>query len=120
MKNKIKGFTLIEVLIALLIIAIALAAVMKAMTQSIRVTAHVKTSMASHWVAMNVLSEMQLGMLQLPIDKGIIRGSTVMFGNTWRWQAVLINQSIPYAKKIRIVVKRHKQSVGSLIGYVRS
>ncbi len=58
-----KAFTLIEVLVALLIIAIACAAVIRAMTQGVRTTSHLQSAIVSRWVATNVLAELQNGLL---------------------------------------------------------
>ena len=115
---KKNGFTLIEVLIALMIIAIAMSAVIRSMNQSIRVTDRVKMAMASHWVAMNALSEIQLGMIKPPVDGSPIRGSAKMLGLTWPWSAALIDDNQSYVSKVRIRVYKDGQSIDSLSGYV--
>jgi prepilin-type N-terminal cleavage/methylation domain-containing protein len=50
MKHKSAAFTLIEVLIALLIITIALGAAVRSVNESVRATTHVRNSVAAHWV----------------------------------------------------------------------
>ena len=118
---KKRGFTLIEILIALLIIAIALAAVLRAMTQSIRVTDKVKTVMAAHWVAMNALSEIQLGMIRAPKDGDPVSGSAKMFEQSWQWIARSEGSDTnKYAMKVNISVKKFGKSVGSLSGYLQT
>ncbi|HLD84353.1 MAG TPA: type II secretion system minor pseudopilin GspI, partial [Coxiellaceae bacterium] len=83
--NKSLGFTLIEVLIALFIIAIALAAVIRATNNGIRTAIHVRDTMAAHWVGLNVISELQIGAFQLPMDGGPLRGKSVMENQVWQW-----------------------------------
>ena len=119
--KKNHGFTLIEVLIALLIIAIALSAVLRAMTQSIRVTDKVKTVMAAHWIAMNTLSEIQLGMIDIPKANDPVRGKTKMFNQTWEWVArSQQSDDQKFVLKINIFVSNRGKSVGSLSGYVQT
>ena len=72
------AFTLIEVLIALFIIAIALAAAIQATNQSVRATRHVRNTTIAHFVAMNVLSEIQVGLLPVPTGDTPTDGKTKM------------------------------------------
>lgn len=118
--KKQSAFTLIEVLIALMIIAIALAAVIHAMNQSIRVTDKVKEDMAAHWVAMNALSEIQLGMIRMPEEGDPVFGKADMFDNTWQWEALLnTDMTTHYAGSVKVIVNRQKKQVTSLSGFVR-
>lgn len=118
--TKKNGFTLIEVLIALMIIAIALAAVIRSMHQSILVTDKVKTDMAAHWVAMNALSEIQLGMIRVPVPGNPVVGKTQMFGEKWQWSAKEESEtSTSYAKRIKIIVTTRGKQYGLLYGFVR-
>ena len=91
-----RAFTLIEVLIALLIIAIALGAVVRATTQSVLATTHVRNTMGAHWVAMNVLSEMQTGLLPVPHAGDVVRGKTKMLRKIWHWRASLQADSLSH------------------------
>jgi general secretion pathway protein I len=114
------GFTLIEVLIALVIIAIALTAVMRSITQSIRVTDHVKSKMAAHWAALNVLSEIQLGLIQPPTDGSPIHGKTNFFNNVYDWKVVdRTGLATSYANAVEITVSHNKHTIETLLGYTR-
>lgn len=53
-----RGFTLIETLVALAIIAIALAAALRAMTANIDAVTDMKTRTQAAWVASNVINQM--------------------------------------------------------------
>lgn len=114
-----KGFTLIEVLIALVIIAVALAAVMQSMNQSIRVASHVKTVMASHWAQMNALSEIQLGMIRLPEFGNPVNGKTTMFGSTVAWEANAVSgNTLAYAWQVNVGIKEGDKTGDLLQGFV--
>ncbi|MGD8709389.1 MAG: type II secretion system minor pseudopilin GspI [Ectothiorhodospiraceae bacterium] len=60
MKRRHSGFTLIEVLVALAIIALGLAAVIQAAGQSTANASALRDRTFAHWVAMNKLTEMQV------------------------------------------------------------
>jgi len=52
------GFTLLEVLVALAIVAIALAAALRAMTASVTAATDLKTRTQAAWVASNVINRL--------------------------------------------------------------
>lgn len=56
----LRGFTLLEVLVALAVLAIALAALVKGGAQSASTTAHLRDKSLAHWVAMNRIVELSL------------------------------------------------------------
>jgi general secretion pathway protein I len=114
--TKRQGFTLIEVLIALCIIAIALTAAVRATTQSARATTHLRTTLTAHWVGLNILSEIQTGMIPL---SDILPGKSDMLGKTWTWQAsVAPSQDSPALHKITVTVKLDDHVVNTVVGYV--
>ena len=54
------GFTLIEVLAALVIVALGMLGVIQAVTQSARNGTYLREKTLAHWVAMNVITEQRL------------------------------------------------------------
>jgi len=79
-----QGMTLIEVLIALFILAIALAAVIKSIDTSISSTAYIKERTLGHWVAVNKANELQLGLISNGI--GETSGEETMAETEWYWR----------------------------------
>jgi len=77
------GFTLLEVLIALAVLAIALAAVLKTTQQQIENVGYLRDQTIAHWVASNVLNEIQLREQWLPIGK--TQGQVQMATRNWFW-----------------------------------
>jgi general secretion pathway protein I len=55
-----RGFTLLEVMVALAVVAIALAALVKGGSQSAVTAAHLRDKSFAHWVAMNRVAELSL------------------------------------------------------------
>ena len=54
------GFTLIEVLAALVIVALGMIAAIQAVTQSARNGTYLRDKTLAHWIGMNVLTERRL------------------------------------------------------------
>lgn len=86
-KQKNIGFTLLEVMIALLILAISLTAVYTALTQSIRNVNHLENKMFAQWVGMNILTQFQAGINKPSRDLQSTSGDMALFNHQWHWQA---------------------------------
>jgi len=119
--KKNKGFTLIEVLIALIIIAVALSAAIRATTASTYATMHLRNTMTAHWVGMNILSEVQTGMLLVSQENNIPPGKTEMLGKTWYWAVnTSASAEIPSIARITVTVSDdQKQVVTTVTGYAK-
>ena len=97
------GFTLIEVLLALAVIAIALTALLKASAQNIALTTRIKEKTISHFVAVQGVMAVQLGLLAVDSSKERTQVTT-MLGQRWYWRATLIPSSIKSISQINIKV----------------
>ena len=119
MKNK-AAFTLIEVLIALLIIAIALAAAIRATNEGIRSTMYVRNAVTAHWVGLNILSEIQTNSgVSLPALSNSVSGQTQMLGQEWQWVARTEPAQFNHIRKITVTVSLKNKRVTSVSGYVQ-
>ncbi|MCK4704248.1 MAG: type II secretion system minor pseudopilin GspI [Gammaproteobacteria bacterium] len=78
-----KGFTLIEVLIAMVIIAVALGAIMSASGNQASQTGYLKHKTLAHWVAMNEMTLLMIDEAWPSI--GEKNGSTSMVNRDWFW-----------------------------------
>lgn len=79
-----RGFTLMEVVIALLVLALALAAATQLATDGADNVRHLTRVTYAHWVAMNQFNHLRL-QPSAP-GKGITRGKSLMAGSTWYWE----------------------------------
>lgn len=75
------GFTLLEVLVALVVIAIPLMALMGNITANVSNAAYLRDRTLAHWVAMNEVAQQQLDK-QWP-EPGEKKDETLMAGKTW-------------------------------------
>jgi len=107
MRQHVKAFTLLEVLIALAIISIALTALLLVMSQSIRGTEHVKNKTLAHLVVMQGLSMIQLKLVPVHASEKSTEKIQI-FGKTWFWHANRSNTSLPNMQRIEITVSQHE------------
>lgn len=75
-----KGFTLVEVLIALLIVSIAFSAILFAVNQNVRNQIHLEEKIAAAWVAEDIITRAQIGLLTAN------NGVQNCLNKDWRWQ----------------------------------
>ncbi|MGB6976958.1 MAG: type II secretion system minor pseudopilin GspI [Gammaproteobacteria bacterium] len=114
------GFTLIEVLVALVILAIALPAIIKATSDSINSTAYLRDKTVAHWVALNTIARLQLGTLPMPASEGE-QGKEQQFGKNYYWQMIIDNAEDPYVLRIAVEVSTTPKgrALDHVIGFVR-
>ncbi|HHJ80839.1 MAG TPA: type II secretion system protein GspI [Candidatus Tenderia electrophaga] len=79
-----RGFTLLEVLIALAILAIALAAAIKSISSHVSNLAYLKERSLAHWVGLNALTELRISG-QWP-SSGELKGDEIMAGREFNWR----------------------------------
>ena len=77
-----RGFTLLEVLVALAVFAVAAVALMKVSTSQLQLSGRLEEKTFAHWVALNMLTEMQAGQDWPSI--GEQTGKVAMAGRDWK------------------------------------
>jgi len=83
-QNASRGFTLLEVLIALAIVAMSAGALLGTITSSASNVSYLKDKTLAEWVALNRLTEIRIAQ-QMP-DKGKRTGNAEMGGMRWQWE----------------------------------
>jgi general secretion pathway protein I len=113
------GFTLIEVLIALAVLAIAMLAVIGTAGSSTRTAAQLRDDTLAHWVAMNELTALRVSPTWPALGKQ--DDTAEMGGRKWHWQTNIKTTSDPDLLRVDIDVSDadHKdQVVSSLTGFL--
>jgi general secretion pathway protein I len=112
------GFTLIEVLIALMITAIALTALIKATSENITNTNRIKNKTISHWVAMQGITLVKLNMVTIQNGQATTE-VTDMLGELWYWRVTVSPSAIPSVQQIQVLVSQDASGPfhDPLIGY---
>ncbi len=121
-KNNVKprlelGFTLIEVLIALAILAIALTAIIKVTAQNIRDTTYIQNKTIAAWIGTEIINEIRAGITNIPdhLEKNI-----VILNQPWSWEA----NSLPTPNKhiqeiqVRVFKQPNHQHLINLTSYI--
>lgn len=85
--NCTRGFTLIEVVVALAVVAIGLLALSATTTQYTRQAAGLEERSIATWIAADRLAEIRL-QPGFP-DVGVQTGMQTMMGREWSWRAVI-------------------------------
>lgn len=109
MKTKInKGFTLIEVMIALSVVAIGLMATLKAINQEISGSSITQNKMIALWLLQNKVAEIRLNST-LPII-GLNQGKQILFNQTWQWQTETKATVNPKIRKVEVSISLPAQN----------
>ena len=88
MKHRARaGFTLVEVLVALAVLAIALPALMISISEQVNGFSHLRDKSIAHWIAMDKMTQLRLqNQVHDYLPKDRKRGSVEMLGREWYWQ----------------------------------
>lgn len=101
-----RGFTLLEVMVALVIVGFALPAIMFSMGSMSSATSYARDLTIAHWVAENVVQEVYLtDRLQRLVPKGRQSGDTEMAGLIWDWQTEAEEQKGLFQGSLRVWVR---------------
>ena len=117
--RRTRAFTLIEVLVALAILAVALAAGMRAVAQSADGATSLKMRTLALWVAQNRLAQAQLA--DPWPARGVANGDETQAGSRLAWRETVSDTPNPAFRRIEIVVSEPDApdyALARLVGYV--
>ncbi len=107
------GFTLLEVMIALIIVALSLTAIAAAMGQMAKTANTLQERTYASWIAQNRITEIRLDQQQ---QEPSISNGTVEYANMeWSWRSVIEETGVPNLYRIDVDV-----SLANRDGLVRS
>lgn len=121
-KRRVKksiGFTLLEVLIALVILALAFASLFMTISTQARDILYLRDKTAADWVALNVIAGAQLGFIDLNSEHS---GTQNMFDKTWYWSLQMKSTENADTSQIEVEVSREKKQapIIHLTGFLRN
>ncbi len=99
----VRGFTLIEVLAALVIVALGMLGVIEAVTQHAKNGAYLREKTLAHWVAMNLITERRLQSSPPDIQE---TSDEIEFANTrWRWTLRVSETPVESLRRMDVFVR---------------
>jgi general secretion pathway protein I len=113
-----RGFTLIEVLVALAIVAIGMAAVLEALTSSANTAAFLQSKTFAQWAALNRLETVRLSGAAPAV--GTSNHTVEYAGRKWEWQQKVTDTRIPGMVQIEVDVRPASSKAGADRGWYAS
>lgn len=111
-----RGFTLIEVLAALVIVALGMMGVIEAVTQAARNGTYLRDKTLAHWVAMNVVTERRLA--ASPPDVGKTSDEVELAGVRWKWELVTTQTQVQSMRRMDVSVRLATDADGAALASV--
>ena len=114
-----RAFTLVEVLVALAILAVALAAGMRAVAQSADGAASLRLRTLALWVAQNRLAQAQLA--DPWPARGVVEGDETQAGTRLAWHETVSDTPNPALRRVEITVSEPgvaDYALARLVGYI--
>jgi general secretion pathway protein I len=96
------GFTLVEVLVALMIVAMGLAALMVAVSSAARTSGYLRDKSLAQWIGLNRLSEVRLNLTKF--GQNTDTGELNFAGRTWHYDTRYFDTSIESMKRVVVRV----------------
>jgi general secretion pathway protein I len=97
------GFTLIEVLAALVIVALGMLGVIQAVTQTARSGTYLREKTLAHWIGMNLITERRL--LASPPDVAESSDEVEFAGQRWRWTMRVTQTPVASLRRMDVSVR---------------
>ena len=97
-----RGFTLVEVLVALMIVAMGLAALMVAVSGTARTSGYLRDKTLAQWMALNRISEVRLNLTKF--GQNTDTGEISFANRTWHYDTRYFDTSIPTMKRVVVRV----------------
>ncbi len=97
------GFTLIEVLAALVIVALGMLGAITAVNQATRNGTYLREKTLAHWIGMNVITERRLA--QAPPEVTESNGDVEFAGERWRWNMKVTQTAVETLRRMDVSVR---------------
>jgi general secretion pathway protein I len=113
-----RGFTLVEVLVALAVIAIALTAILQAFGQGVDTSVALRERTIALWVAQNRLAEHYVEHSWPALD--VTEGTREMAGREWRWRVQAAATPDADIRRIEIEIRAapDREVLARLVGFL--
>jgi len=114
--DRSRGFTLIEVLAALVIVALGMLGVIEAVTQSARNGTYLREKTLAHWIAMNLITERRLQVD--PPQIGETSDEVQYAGERWHWRLRVTKTQVDTIRRMEASVRAASAAESSSLANV--
>jgi general secretion pathway protein I len=113
-----KGFTLLEVIVALAILALTMTGLVTSIGNGANNQNALEERTFARWVTLNQIAKMQLG--ESVVQPGNSSGLEEMAGRQWEWQQTVEKTGDPLVRRVIVTAGREGQSsvLARSIGYL--
>lgn len=101
--RRARGFTLVEVLVALMVVAMGLAALMVSVSGAARTSGYLRDKTLAQWIAMNRITEVRLNSGN-KFAQNTDTGEVNFAGRTWHYDTRYFDTSIATMKRVVVRV----------------
>lgn len=115
-RSRASGFTLIEVLVALIVVGLGMLAVIQTVSQTANNTSYIREKTLAHWIAMNQLTKVRLEPNAPAIDKS--SDEVEMAGRKWRWTMEVKQTPVESIRRIEVSVRPSEAPEKSSLAYI--
>jgi general secretion pathway protein I len=110
------GFTLIELMVAVAVLAIGMTAVLHSTSQAAHAGVFLKQKTIAHWVASNRAAELSINQ-EWP-SPGVTTGTETMASQTWQLETEVRDTGVPELRLVTIRVSLDGDEKASLIAFL--
>jgi general secretion pathway protein I len=114
------GFTLIEVVVAMAIVALGLMAVFRVVNDTVNNATYLRDRSFATWIADNQLTEIRLAAEVPSVDE--TEGRVDYAGQAWRWTATVSQTPVENIRRVDVSVRRDSDpedsSLAQITGFV--
>jgi len=114
--KSLMGFTLIELMVAVAVLAIGMTAVLHSTSQAAHAGVFLKQKTIAHWVASNRAAELSINQ-EWP-SPGVTTGTETMANQTWQLETEVRDTGVPELRLVTIRVSLDGDEKASLVAFL--
>ena len=118
LRKNSRGFTLIEVMVALVIAALGLAAVAASVSQMVDAGYAMRQRTYASWIAQNKIAELRLANVVPEVSE--TSGETDYVGREWLWRATISETGVDnlYRVDVRVGLRDGDENIRTVTGFI--